>query len=67
MSFFLYQTEEDFKNMRFGRYLLELVELLALPTPIIKASPLKHFNKEDLWGVRLFQQGRQTEPKTRKG
>jgi hypothetical protein len=64
MSFFMYQTAEDFKDMRFGRYLLELVELLALPTPIIKASQLKHFNKEDLWGIRLCQQGRQTEPKT---
>ena len=54
----MYQTAEDFKDMRFGRYLLELVELLALPTPIIKASQLKHFNKEDLWGIRLFQQAR---------
>ena len=64
MSFFKYQTAEDFKDMRFGRYLLELVELLALPTPFIKASQLKHFNKDGLWGVRLMQRGRQTEPKT---
>ena len=60
----MYQTTEDFKNMRFGRYLLELVELLALPTPIIKASQLKHFNKDGLWRVRIMQHGRQTKPKT---
>lgn len=64
MSFFMYQTTEDLNNMCFGRYLLEIVEILALPTPIIKASQLKHFNKDYLWGVRLFQYGRQTEPKT---
>ena len=64
MTIVKYETAEDFKDTRFGSYLLELVELLALPTPSIKATQLKKFNKEGLWGIRLLQLGRETEPKT---
>src|SRR5664279_792114 len=63
MKSFDFNTAEDFKNTPFGRYLLEIVELLALPTPSIKGGQLKKFNKEGCWGVRLLQPGRETEPK----
>ena len=60
MSIVNFNTDEDFKDTRFGGYLLEIVELLALPIPSIKAVQLKRFHKEGVWCVKLHHPGRET-------
>lgn len=64
MTSFNFSTADDFKDTRFGGYLLELVGLLELPVPTIKGNILKKFNKEGCWGIKAIQAGRQTEPQT---
>ncbi|XP_071684730.1 uncharacterized protein [Lolium perenne] len=64
MTSFDYTTAEDFKDIRFGACLLDIVEELKLPVPLIKGSLLKRFNNEGCWGVKAVQHGRDTEPKT---
>jgi hypothetical protein len=64
MTSFNYTTAEDFKDIRFGACLLNIVEELKLPVPLIKGSLLKRFNKEGCWGVKAVQHGCDTEPKT---
>ena len=61
---FNFSTADDFKDTRFGGYLVELVGLLELPVPTIKGFILKKFNKEGSWGITVIQGGRQTEPQT---
>src|SRR4051812_15931021 len=64
MSIFVYNTAEEFKGTRFGSRILHLVNVLALPIPTIKGLQLEKFQRKDLWGLRVTQPGRQTEPPT---
>jgi hypothetical protein len=64
MPNFVYSTAEDFKGTRFGTRILELVQVLALPIPTIQGLQLRKFQRKDLWGFRVTQPGRETEPQT---
>src|SRR3954466_9775437 len=57
-------TAEEFKGTRFGTCLIELNSVLNLPLPSIMTLPLTKFERKDLWGFRVSQPGRQTEPTT---
>jgi DNA repair exonuclease SbcCD ATPase subunit len=64
MRNFNYATAEDFTNTRFGDCLLDIVQELKLPVPLIKGNILKKYEKEGCWVVKAIQPGRDTEPKT---
>src|SRR3954471_15239562 len=55
-------TTEEFKGTRFGTRLIELTSVLNLPLPSIMVLPLTKFERKDLWGFKVTQPGRQTEP-----
>ena len=55
---------EEFKGTRFGTRIIELTSLLNLPLPTITVHPLTKFERKDLWGFKVTQPGRQTEPTT---
>src|SRR5215216_3663345 len=55
---------EEFKGTRFGTRLIELTSMLNLPLPSIMVLPLTKFERKDLWGFKVNQPGRQTEPTT---
>jgi len=57
-------TAEEFKGTRFGPRIIELTSLLNLPLPTIMVLPLTKFERKDLWGFKVNQPGRQTEPTT---
>src|SRR4051812_16562393 len=57
-------TAEEFKGTHFGTRLIELTSVLNLPLPSIMMLPLTKFGRKDLWGFRVTQSGRQTEPTT---
>src|SRR4051794_12428014 len=57
-------TAEEFKGTRFGTRLIELTSVLNLPLPSIMMLPLTKFERKDLWGFKVTQPGRQTEPAT---
>src|SRR5215216_2930267 len=57
-------TTEEFKGTRFGTRLIELTSMLNLPLPSIMVLPLTKFERKDLWGFKVNQPGRQTEPTT---
>src|SRR3954471_8338147 len=57
-------TIEEFRVTRFGSRIIELTTLLDLPLPTITVYPLTKFERKDLWGFRVTQPGRQTEPTT---
>src|SRR3954467_15318533 len=57
-------TAEEFKGTRFGTRLIDLTSVLNLPLPSIMTLPLTKFERKDLWGFRVTQPGRQTEPTT---
>src|SRR3954462_4943845 len=58
-------TAEEFKGTRFGTSLIDLTSVLNLPLPRIMTLPLTNFERKDLWGFRVTQPGRQTEPTTK--
>src|SRR3954468_6193990 len=55
-------TAEEFKGTRFGTRIIEVTGLLNLPLPTIMMIPLTKFERKDLWGFKVNQPGRQTEP-----
>src|SRR3954469_17829221 len=55
-------TAEVLKGTRFVTRLIELTSLLNLPLPSIMVLPLTKFERKDLWGFKVNQPGRQTEP-----
>ena len=57
-------TVEEFQVTRFGPRIVELTTLLNLPLPTIMVHPLTKFERKDLWGFKVNQPGRQTEPTT---
>src|SRR3954469_11709099 len=57
-------TVEEFQVTRFGPCIVELTTLLNLPLPTIMVHPLTKFERKDLWGFKVNQPGRQTEPTT---
>ena len=57
-------TVEEFQGTRFGPRIIELTTLLNLPLPTIMVLPLTKFERKDLWGFKVNQPGRQTEPTT---
>src|SRR3954465_2905478 len=57
-------TVEEFQGTRFGPRIIELTTLLNLPLPTIMVLPLTKFERKDLWGFKVNQPGRQTEPAT---
>ena len=57
-------TVEEFQVTRFGPRIVELTTLLDLPLPTIMVHPLTKFERKDLWGFKVNQPGRQTEPTT---
>src|SRR3954468_3548166 len=57
-------TVEEFQVTRFGPRIVELTTLLNLPLPTITVHPLTKFERRDLWGFKVNQPGRQTEPTT---
>ena len=57
-------TVEEFQVTRFGPRIVELTTLLNLPLPTITVHPLTKFERKDLWGFKVNQPGRQTEPTT---
>src|SRR3954462_9350977 len=57
-------TVEEFRVTRFGSRIIELTTLLDLPLPTITVYPLTKFERKDLWGFKVNQPGRQTEPTT---
>src|SRR3954470_10451408 len=57
-------TVEEFQVTRFGTRIVELTTLLNLPLPTIMVLPLTKFERKDLWGFKVNQPGRQTEPTT---
>src|SRR3954469_12610090 len=57
-------TAEEFKGIRFGTRLVELTSVLNLPLPSIMMLPLTKFERKDLWGFKVTQPRRQTEPAT---
>ena len=63
MKSFLLDEAGDYKEPRFGTRLLEVLEVLSLPIPVIKGSLLKKFHKEGCWGVKVLQPGHD-DPKT---
>ena len=58
MKSFLLDEVEDYKEPRFGTRLLEILDVLARPIPVIKGSLLKKSHKEGCWGVKVLQPGR---------
>ena len=56
------RTVEEFQGTRFGPRIVELTTLLNLPLPTIMVLPLTEFERKDLWGFKVNQPGRQTEP-----
>src|SRR3954468_7679358 len=57
-------TVEEFQVTRFGPRIVELTTLLNLPLPTIMVLPLTKFERKDLWGFKVNQPGRQTDPTT---
>ena len=57
-------TVEEFQGTRFGPRIIELTSLLNLPLPTIMMLLLTKFERKDLWGFKVNQPGRQTEPTT---
>src|SRR3954468_20527121 len=57
-------TVEEFQGTRFGPRIIELTGLLNLPLPSIMVLPLTNFERKDLWGFKVNQPGRHTEPTT---
>src|SRR4051812_7829776 len=57
-------TVEEFQGTRFGPRIIELTSLLNLPLPSIMVLPLTKFERKDLWGFKVNQPRRQTEPAT---
>ena len=57
-------TAQEFKGTHFGTRLIELTSVLNLPLPSIMMLPLTKFERKDLWGFKVTQPGRQTEPAT---
>src|SRR3954467_9397836 len=57
-------TVEEFQVTHFGPRIVELTTLLNLPLPTIMVHPLTKFERKDLWGFKVNQPGRQTEPTT---
>src|SRR3954454_23593122 len=57
-------TVEEFQVTRSGPRIVELTTLLNLPLPTIMVHPLTKFERKDLWGFKVNQPGRQTEPTT---
>src|SRR3954467_4486663 len=57
-------TVEEFQGTRFGPCIIELTTLLNLSLPTIMVLPLTKFERKDLWGFKVNQHGRQTEPAT---
>src|SRR3954463_7807357 len=57
-------TVEEFQGTHFGPRIIELTSLLNLPLPTIMVLPLTKFERKDLWGFKVNQPGRQTEPAT---
>ena len=57
-------TVEELQVTRFGPRIVELTTLLDLPLPTITVYPLTKFERKDLWGFKVNQPGRQTEPTT---
>ena len=57
-------TVEEFQGTRFSPRIVELTTLLNLPLPTIMVHPLTKFERKDLWGFKVNQPGRQTEPTT---
>src|SRR3954468_6480036 len=55
---------EEFQVTRFGPRIVELTTLLNLPLPTIMVHPLTKFERKDLWGFKVNQPERQTEPTT---
>ena len=53
-------TAEEFKGTHLGSRLVELTSVLNLPLPSIMTLPLTKFERNDLWGFRVIQPGRQT-------
>src|SRR4051812_10827837 len=64
MPSFVISTAEEIKGTRFGSRIVELTSVLNLPLPSIKGLQLTKFERKDLWGFRVSQPGRQTEPPT---
>ena len=62
MTNFNFSTIEDFKKTNFGTYLLDIVKVLGLPLPIIKGRHVKNFQKEDLWAIKVYLPGCESEP-----
>src|SRR3954467_10081730 len=58
------RTIEEFQGTRFGPRIIELTTLLNFPLPTIMVLPLTKFERKDLWGFKVNQPGRQTEPPT---
>src|SRR3954468_13629185 len=57
-------TVEEFQVTRFGPRIVELTTFLNLPLPTITVHPLTKFERKYLWGFKVNQPGRQTEPTT---
>src|SRR3954470_3105830 len=64
MPSFVISTAEAFNGTRFGSRIVQFTSVLNLPLPSIKALQLTKFERKDLWGFRVTQPGRQTEPLT---
>src|SRR3954465_606495 len=64
MPSFVISTAEEFNGARFGSRIVQFTSVLNLPLPSIKALHLTKFERKDLWGFRVTQLGRQTEPLT---
>src|SRR4051812_39383052 len=64
MPSFVVSTAEEFKGTLFDSCIVEITSVLNLPLPSIKALQLTKFERKDLWGFRVSQPGRQTEPLT---
>src|SRR3954466_15705625 len=62
MPRFVISTVEEFNGIHFGSRIMQFTSVLNLPLPSIKALQLTKFERKDLWGFRVSQPGRQTEP-----
>ena len=65
MPSFVISTADEFNGTRFGSPIVQFTSVLNLPLPSIKALHLTKFQRKDLWGFRVTQPGRQTEPLTK--
>ena len=59
MMRFEFTCEEDYPETRFGVIMFDMLKHLQLPTPIIKGCILKKFKRQDTWGIRVVQNGRE--------